>query len=187
MRIVLLRHGRPQVPEFGKLRANEISRWIESYNCSGLMPNDTPSQEAIEIAGSCDSVVCSDLPRSIDSAKALGVKNIDVVDPSFREMGLPHGDFPSPKLSPNTWAFIFRILWFFGYSANSESLGEAKYRASKGATYLAKIARDSSSVLLVGHGFVNRFIAKELLANGWQGPLSPGKKYWGYGIYEYAT
>ncbi len=187
MRIVLLRHGKPDVPEHGKLRAHEIPRWIESYNSSGIALDHEPPQEAIKIAKSCNTVVCSDLPRSTDSAQALGVKRIDIVEPVFREMGLPYTTLPSPKLSPNIWAAIFRVLWLFGYSSNGESISEAKDRAGKGAHWLSEMAMDSGSVLLVGHGFVNRFIAKELKSNGWQGPRNPGKQFWEFGVYEYAT
>lgn len=185
MKIVLLRHGKPDIPEFGKLRASEILRWIESYNSAGIMKDHQPSREAVEIANNCNAVVCSDLPRSVESAEALRIKGVNHIEPVFREMGLPYANWPSPKLSSSVWAALFRILWFLGYSSNAESLRAAKLRASSGANRLKEIAYNNDSVLLVGHGFVNRFIAKELLSNGWQGPANPGKKYWEFGVYEY--
>jgi hypothetical protein len=39
--------------------------------------------------------------------------------------------------------------------------------------------------MLVGHGFINYFIAKELLSRDWAGPLKPGSNYWQYGEYTY--
>jgi len=187
MQIVLLRHGKPNVPKHGRLRANELHKWIESYNSAGIVPEPVPSRDAIKISNACNAVVCSDLPRSVESAKALGVKGINVIEPAFREMGLPFGSFPPLKLSPNIWARFFRALWFLGYSSNSESIREARLRASNGANRLKEMAINDGSVLLVGHGIVNRFIAKELLSNGWKGPENPGKKYWNFGVYEYAT
>jgi len=187
MQIILLRHGKPDVPEHGKLSVGEIHRWVESYNSAGLLAGHNPPGEAIEIASSCNAVVCSNLPRSVESARALGVDEIDFVESTFREMQLPYGSFPSPRLSPEIWTALFRFLWFFGYSSNGESLGEARLRASKGANRLKKIATDSGSVLLVGHGFTNRFIAKELLSAGWQGPANPGRRFWEFGTYVYAT
>jgi len=187
MRIVLLRHGKPDVPEFGKLSACEIHLWIKSYNAAGLKTDHSPSRKAVEMAKLCNTIVCSDLPRSVESARALGVEKTSHVEPMFREMGLPYASFPSPKFSPSIWAALFRVLWFFGYASNSESLREARVRAAKGASRLKELAARNGSVLLVGHGFVNKFIAKELLSNGWHGPASPGKKYWEFGVYEYAT
>ncbi len=187
MRIVLLRHGKPDLPEYGKLRANEIHLWISSYNSTGLAPKIAPLREVFEIANTCNTVICSDLLRSIESAQALGVKQIDIIDPIFREMGLPYGSFPFLKMHPSRWAAFFRVLWFFGYSSNSESLREAKLRARNGAKKLKEETALRGSVLLVGHGFVNRFIAEELLSSGWKGPKNPGRRYWEFGVYEYAT
>ncbi len=185
MQIVLLRHGKPDVSEHRKFRANELHRWIESYNSAGIISEHVPSRGAIEITSVCNTVVCSDLERSVESARALGVKKISVIEPMFREMGLPFCSFPTLKLSPSIWAAFFRVLWFLGYSSNSESIHEARLRASIGANRLIEMARKNGSVLLIGHGFANRFIAKELLSEGWQGPKSPGKKYWEFGEYYY--
>ena len=185
MRIVLLRHGKPDVPKLGGVSASKIGQCIDAYNAAGVRLEDKPSNGAIEIANSCNVVVCSDLPRSIESAQALGVSEINHIESVFREMGLPFASFPSPKLSPVIWAAIFRTLWFMGFSSNSESLREAKIRALHGAGRLREIAEADGSVLLVGHGFVNRFIAKELLSTGWKGPACPGKKYWEFGVYEF--
>lgn len=81
---------------------------------------------------------------------------------------------------------MFRLLCFFGYSSNGESLREAKLQASKGVNRLEEIAANSGSVLLIGHGFINRLIAKALLSKGWQGPVNPGKQFWEFGVYDYA-
>ncbi|MDD5578171.1 MAG: phosphoglycerate mutase family protein [Methylobacter sp.] len=187
MRIVLLRHGEPDVPEITRLRASEIHYWIKSYNAAGLKAGHGASPEAIEIANHCNAVVCSNLPRSFESALALGIKEVNYREPILREMELPYFGFPSPKLSPHIWAALFRTLWFLGNSSNGESLGEGRLRASNATARLKEIAENTESVLLVGHGLVNSFIAKELLSNGWRGPVSPGKKYWEFGIYEYTS
>lgn len=185
MKIVLLRHGKPDVEECGKLRAGELHKWIESYNLSGILPGHVPPAEAVDIASECNTVVCSDYPRSVESAELLGINRIKYIDPIFREMGLPFGNWKTPKASPIVWASIFRVFWYFGYSSNGEHFSTARKRALQGAGKLEAIAKDTGSVLHVGHGFMNRYIAKALLSNGWQGPKSPGKKYWEFGVYEY--
>ena len=77
MKIVLLRHAKPDIPEFGKLRASEIRRWIESYNSAGIMKDHQPLREAVEIANNCNAIVCSDLSRSVESAEALRIKGVN--------------------------------------------------------------------------------------------------------------
>ncbi|RDH86840.1 MAG: hypothetical protein DIZ78_08105 [endosymbiont of Escarpia spicata] len=187
MRIVLLRHGKPDVPELGRLRASELRHWIKLYNSAGLKRSQRPSDKAVEIAVGCNAVVCSDLPRSIESAEMLGVEVVDFEASIFREMELPSANWPSPKLPLNVWAVLFRVLWFLGYSSNGESLREARLRALSGASRLEVIAEKHGSVILIGHGFLNRSIAKALLKSGWAGPLDPGKNHWGFGVYERST
>ncbi|MBL3601106.1 MAG: histidine phosphatase family protein [gamma proteobacterium endosymbiont of Lamellibrachia anaximandri] len=187
MRIVLLRHGKPDVPELGRMRVSELCHWIKAYNSAGLKRSQRPSEKAVEIAAGCNVVVCSDLPRSAESAEILGVEVVDFKASIFREMELPSANWPSPRLPPEIWAVFFRVLWFLGYSSKGESLREARMRALSGANRLEAIAEKHGSVILIGHGLLNRSIAKALLKNGWAGPLDPGKNYWEFGVYERRT
>ena len=83
-------------------------------------------------------------------------------------------------------ANLLRGLWFLGFSKNTESISVAKSRAKQASEKLIELAAEYQSVLFVGHGFLNHYIAKELLANNWIGPSSPGKKYWEFGAYRCA-
>lgn len=72
-----------------------------------------------------------------------------------------------------------------GFSSNGESFRASRVRATAGAEMLKNAAVEYGSVLLVGHELINHFIAKELLITGWQGPKSPGKRHWEFGVYQY--
>jgi broad specificity phosphatase PhoE len=185
MKIVLLRHGKPDIPHSGRLRPCEMRKWIESYNCAALDRSLVPSREAVKEAQRCSAVVCSDLPRSVESAKILGVSAVHWSDPNFREADLPCSNWRLPALPPKIWAELFRAVWFMGYPAGGESLKAARSRAVVCAQLLMAIAEEHSSVLFVGHGFINRFIAGELLTNNWQGPAKPGRGYWSYSVYKF--
>lgn len=187
MKIALLRHGKPAIKEPGKLRARELHHWIKSYNSAGIHQNSQPSTAALDLAQKFKTVVCSDLRRSIESAKLLGIEKIDHIDPLFREMGLPYGNWNSPKASLLFWMSMFRVLWFCGYSSNGERFSLAKNRALESAHTLENLAKNQGSVLFVGHGFMNRYISKTLLSKGWSGPKSPGINHWDFGVYEYTT
>ena len=39
-------------------------------------------------------------------------------------------------------------------------------------------------IILMRHGIINRFIAKEPIAPGWKEQTRPGKGYWGAGVYS---
>jgi hypothetical protein len=184
MKIVILRHGKPVTPSLRKLSASAFSDWVHEYNVAGLCPTSQPTDHVIKHADECNAVVCSALPRSVESAKAFNNKGFFFLDPIFNEAGLPVANWQAMKLPPQIWAVVFRVLWLLGYSNNSESLKETKSRASKAVERLSDIARKYESVLFVGHGVYNRILANELRRHGWLGPKNPGSKHWEFGVYE---
>jgi len=184
MKITIIRHGKPVIPSLTKLSAAKFSAWVDKYNSAGLCPTSKPTESAYSCAKKSNAVVCSELPRSLESAKALNNNNIVLSNSIFNEAGLPIANWQAVKLSPKAWAVVFRILWIFGYSNNSESIKEAKIRVSEAVEKLTEIASEHESVLFVGHGVYNRMLANELRRSGWSGPRNPGSKHWGFGVYE---
>jgi len=134
-------------------------------------------------------VACSDLPRSVESARALGFAHLHVADSLFRESALPHFDGGPVALPLAVWVTVCRLLWLAGFSKNGEAYVATKCRARQAANWLAGLAglaglaEAHGSVLLVGHGLMNYLIAQQLRANGWHGPAKPGKRFWEYGVY----
>ncbi len=111
-----------------------------------------------------------------------------LIDEIFCEAELPKIQLPIFKLTPHVWSMIFRVFWFAGISYKAESIEEFKLRVSLAAKKLIQLAQNHDSVLLIGHGIINRFLAKELIAKGWLGEEAPnGNKYWGYKYWEYTT
>lgn len=184
MEIILLRHGKPDIPSLNSLSASAFSRWVRDYNASGLALQSKPTDEALARISECNAIVCSNLPRSIDSARALSAEKVVLSDSVFNEAGLPSANWNRLKLSPAVWVVFFRVLWLFGYSRNSESFKEAKARAAKAAKLLVDLADEHGKVAFVGHGVFNRLLANELRKTGWEGPKNPGSKHWEYGIYR---
>lgn len=185
MRITLLRHGRPAFELEGNVQAKDLAEIAKSYDLSGIA--DIPPRETVEAIQRDHFVVCSHLARSIESAKALGFSEIHVRDPLFCETAIPHFGSGCVSLPVSVWIVVLRILWLFGFSRNGESLANARIRAKKAAERLVELAEEHQNILVVGHGFINHFIANELKKSGWLGPSNPDKGYWGYGIYERAT
>lgn len=135
----------------------------EQYPLLPLEETSYPSETLKKIA-LANIVITSDLKRSVESAKLLNPNLKAISIPLFRETELP---VPSAKLlglklNPSIWAVILRCLWFCGYSMGCESLSYAKQRAQKASKLLNEYAQKNKSVALVGHGFFNMLIAKEL-------------------------
>ena len=183
MEITLIRHGKPTFELKGIARSREINGIISNYNISGI--TDEPPQEAIRKASGCNVAVCSDFARSIESAVALGYKDIHSTDSIFREVAIPHFRNGSITMPVNAWSMLLRCLSIAGFSKNGESLSMARKRAQVAKSILIDIAHEHKKVLLMGHGFINYFIAKELLSRNWLGPPKPGSHYWQYSVYTF--
>ena len=184
MKIILLRHGRVDINETHKVKAKDLHKWIDRYNSCGIKQSSFPASHTLQTVKNCNAIVCSDYQRSIQSSESLGLHITPLIDPLFREVGLPYSNWNMPKLNPSVWAAIFRVLWFTGYNSNSESYSKARERAIKAAYKLESMADELDSVLLVGHGFMNNFIAKQLRSRNWSGPHNPGRKFWDFAVYE---
>lgn len=184
MQIAILRHGKVDYPPLATLSAADFAKWVHLYNCNPLDPGSVPDNKTIMLASNAGAVACSTLPRSLESAKRLGCNDIQVIDPVFDEAGLPIAGWKFPVLSVRIWVILFRLAWFLGYSANSETVSQARLRAARAAEILEKLAGNHGSVLFVGHGLMNRMIAKRLLMNGWRVAAKPGSGYWDYGIFH---
>ncbi|WP_415878220.1 histidine phosphatase family protein [Methylomonas sp. TEB] len=183
MDITLIRHGKPTFELKGKAKAREIGEIIRNYDLSGIA--DEAPENAKQRASACHVAVCSDFIRSLESARALGFADVLLSDPVFREIATPHFKQGSLTMSVNAWGILLRCMSVIGFSRNGESLSMAKRRAQVAASVLIDMAHEHQSVLLVGHGFVNYFIAQELLARNWVGPTKPGGGYWEYGVYRH--
>ena len=180
MEIILLRHGKPTLELKGNMNSSEFKELAVAYAQSGIK-DSAPKQ--LKERFDAHYIVCSDLERSIQSAKSIGVKEIHLIDPLFKESDIPYFEQRFFKLPVTVWLVLYRLMWMFGFSKNGESYAAAKNRAYVAASKLITLAEEHDKVLLVGHGLMNRIIAKRLCVNNWTGPISPGKKYWEFGIY----
>ncbi|MGM9928130.1 MAG: histidine phosphatase family protein [Bacillus sp. (in: firmicutes)] len=180
MEISLIRHGKSELVNNERITCSDFKKWVEQYDYHGVFEERGYPLETTETVVRAKLIITSDLERSIQSATLLNPRVISISDALFRETGLPT---PSRclwgiKLRPGIWAVLFRLLWFCGYSKGCESLGHAKLRAKQATHQLIDYANKYQSVVLVGHGFFNRLIAKELQKQGWKGNRKTGSEHW---------
>lgn len=180
-KIILVRHGEPDVKIANRISGNEISSLLNYYNNALLKSTSLPSYRLKFLAQNA-LVVCSDLKRSLESACFCDVDPLHV-DQIFTESIPPHFCSSQISLSPKSWLIFSRLLWSVGFSKNGESLFEAKRRAQKATKILIDYAVDSD-VILFGHGLFNILIASELRKNNFYGKRVPARKHWEFGVYE---
>ncbi|PLT28249.1 histidine phosphatase family protein [Peribacillus deserti] len=187
MKITLVRHGKSMWLENKPMLYKEFRNWVEQYDHNGVLQADFFPLETIEKIAAAHVVLTSTLKRSRHSAAFLNPAVKPMSDSLFRETELP---VPLKsvfrlKLNPSIWAVVFRCLWFAGYSDRCESLADAKTRASEAAAILIRYSEQHGSIVLVGHGFFNMLIAKELLKRGWKGKRKPSSKHWHSTTYSF--
>jgi len=83
-----MRHGQPSVALTGWLRARDLARLAEAYRVAGIV--DAPPQASLDAFQRIGIVLCSDLPRSRQSAHALRFSETPVADALFGEARLPY-------------------------------------------------------------------------------------------------
>jgi hypothetical protein len=108
----------------------------------------------------------------------LGIESA-IVDPVFREVELPTGLLHHVKLPVFLWLFLLRGLWFGGYANHCESIHEARVRAARAAQVVHEAAAQKNSVVVVAHGFINKFIKRALQQQGWKAYGKGQDGHWG--------
>ncbi len=183
MRIILVRHGEPDVEGWSSGKGNSYGEWLEVYNGAGIKPDSHPGEKLIKSLETCKMFVCSDLKRSYKSASIINSRTAVIKNPVFREFELPESKRKLPAFTPRIWSVIFRVLWFVGYSKNSENFNDSKKRIKESVEILNGIALKFNDIALVGHGLINKFIGMELKKNGWKKISGAGKGFWSHSEY----
>jgi broad specificity phosphatase PhoE len=186
--IRLIRHGRSaHLLPTRRITASEFRQWIEAYNEAGIAADSFPSQELIAAASGVTFVVCSDLPRSMESARRLAPEAKLNILPLFREAGRPLAGNWRLKLPLSSWDHVSVALWRRGVISGDESIRAATRRAKEVAQILVGFAEASGRVLCVGHGTFNALVGLQLRKRGWEGPNQISDHHWEGGTYERIT
>lgn len=151
--------------------------WIRSYDEAPIDVTLLPPADLRARVAAVGCVTTSPLRRSRESAALLAPGRPVICDALFAEAGVPSTIPLSLARAPRFWTLLFRVAWYCGLSQGAESVRDARRRARRAAERLAELAREHGSVGLIGHGEINRMIARALRRMGWQGSGS-GRAYW---------
>ncbi len=102
----------------------------------------------------------------------------------FREAEIPTPFSTSIPLRAATWAVVARVLWYMRKWSGTESPREVHERAKRAADELEALAAQDGSVFLLGHGYFNAAIMRQLRRRGWRGPKFPSTRYWSASTYR---
>ena len=177
--IHLIRHAEPLFDGSGRVCGSEFSNHVRLYNEAGIADLPKP----VNIEGSI-IVFASNLPRSIETARAMFPGVAVNTSREFREVPIPTG-FPAwISLSFASMTLVARALWLIRLHCGTESPRQAKCRARRAIALLLQGLESAEKAALVGHGYMNRLIGRELCSLGWRRTGSSGYGYCSVQTYE---
>ena len=186
LRIVLVRHGKPGAVSVAPIAGHDIGRWVRHYNETGITRELAPPSDLCDLATSAGCVLVSDLRRATESAAWLAASRDVQVDPELREAALPESLPISKRLSPGTWVVLARVAWWLNWCESDEPIAIFRQRADRVADRLGALAAEHGSVMAIGHGMFNRFVASRLRQRGWRGPRVLPRAYWAVAQFDRA-
>jgi hypothetical protein len=176
LQIILIRHGNPRIKKKNWYSYKEAFNYIYTYDTVGVYDFDVPpveirSDETVEIYS-------SPLNRAYDTArKTFGESNEIKIDSTFIEF--QREIVPLPLVLPiNGWTSLSRFFWMIGlHSDDIPSFRSERNRAKSGGNILEMAASENNKIILVAHGFLNKYIVKYLKENGWDHSYQGGNDY----------
>jgi Histidine phosphatase superfamily (branch 1) len=186
IRIVLIRHGKPDVGRSRWLTHGKFKDYIETYEQAGLDPDSPPPPAwLVDLTRQARRVYSSDRPRAKESAEALAPHAELSLSSLFMEAQLKSPKLPLMRLKPPAWAVIARLAWHAGHHGGIEDYRDARERAEKAGEMLSETAREDGIAVLVAHGYFNAMVGRALRKAGWRKQEGRHRaKFWNAVVYE---
>ena len=183
--VYLARHGPSASAPRGWLSAAGFRHYLHGYDAAGLMEAARVPDRLIEVATRSDEIIHSPLLRAVQTVQLIDAA-VRSPRPHCTWAELVEAAQPAPgirglRLPVAGWDALTRILWLLGRSGTVEPRQGAIARARTVAERLTALSasgeRGERTMLVVGHGFQNILIARELRRNGWHGPRWPSVRH----------
>jgi broad specificity phosphatase PhoE len=184
MRILLIRHGQPDIALRPRTDRAGFADYISAYEEAGLSPANLPPGELKDLVRELNHVFTSGRPRSHQSAKRLAPHAELTTDPLFVEAPLASPPLPWLAMRVSAWAVVSRILWHLGFHPGIEKPRAATDRAIQAAELLIARARKTGTAALVAHGYFNWMIGRQLVRRGFARTGRHQARYWNTVMYE---
>lgn len=175
--IILIRHAKVDLDTKGWMRYRKAVQLNERYNTAPVSSFEAHQVLATLPPLKTDTVYVSNLNRSIATGWALFGDSTVVLSSGFLdEFGLNIVHLPL-RLPYKAWTSVSRALWLLGINQkNNESHREAKRRVVRIADFIENKLKYNEQVVMVTHGFLNRYVAQELKRRGWVDIQDQGAK-----------
>ncbi len=179
LQIIIVRHGEPAFNKRGWKNRDEAVEYIKMYDSVDVYSFD---QKPICFREDDPNIVFTSLlPRAINTAeKTFGNEYPVESKPLFNEFERKVIDFPNIKLPGKFWFITSRFIWTLGFNHKGiESFSEARDRSREAAIFLDQNTQKHKMTVLFSHGFLNKYIKKQLKKSGYKVIDMNGQKYLG--------
>ena len=183
-RIFLVRHGKVDIDQSKLIAGRTLSSFVGHYDKAGIVTSMLLPRRVLEIGRTANLIVCSDRRRALESASLMAPDADILSGAEYREAGLPTAIRTGIRLRADLWMAVARAAWFFGWAPECETVHNVKARAMQAAVNLLHLASERGSVVFVGHGLLNRYIASCLRREGLVGPRLISTRPWGLAEYR---
>lgn len=175
--IIVVRHGEPALNKKGWFKRKEAMQFIKDYDSVGVeplhfMPVVLQGDEIL-------TIYTSSLNRAKHTARLVFGESVTYKeDILFREFERKIFSFFNLKMPLKFWLINSRIFWLMGGNKkNIEGFKDAKKRAKEASQTLEEYASKDKKAVLVAHGFLNRYLLKNLQKQGWTLVRDGGSEY----------
>jgi broad specificity phosphatase PhoE len=179
MRLIMIRHGRPEWQPPLWVSLSRFERISVGYDAAHLSREGMSAIVALAKRLPKALILSSDLPRARETAGIIGRGSGTIeFDPVFREVQTPRittrllGRLWAPAA---VWALTRRCCWILGIGQCSEWPGAAWNRTAKATDEILKHFETEADIILVSHGWFMVMLALHLRWRGLieRGPLIP--------------
>ncbi len=175
--VVLIRHGKPNLSKKGWFNRDKAKKYVHDYDSVPIIPFQQMPVCMQDIP--TDTIYSSSIPRASSTAHLIFGDEYEIVeDYRFREFERKIMNFCNMKLPLGFWTTFSRGLWLMGLNDKGiESFRDAKKRTKENADLLIDQASSDHLVILVAHGFHNKYVIKYLKKRGWTMVRKGGRDY----------
>ena len=175
--IMLIRHGVPKIEKKGWVTFYDARDFVEAYDTVEIYEI---KKSPVEVrSGEVQHVYSSPLQRAKSTALLLFGEDYEIrYDSSFIEFKNEIIPLPWIRLPLKCWRVSSRLIWMAGlHSSRVRSLPTEKQRTRGVAARLDRLAHYEKRVVLVAHGFFNRYLIRYLKKKGWRHSFDGGFDY----------
>jgi broad specificity phosphatase PhoE len=166
-RIILVRHGRSAHTHDRRwMRAVDVGRFEDDYDAAGILDDDAPPSELVEMVARADAIVASDLPRAIASARRVAPQREPELVPLLREIRLEPPLWIPVPLPIELWDALSHAQWTYRLRRGTDH--QFVRRGREAADWLVRRAATAPTIVVITHGGFRRIVASCLANRGWR-------------------